>query len=155
MTHPHLSTLSQRQLDFEIGGSKQCLATHGYDAKIFFAYPYDDGSYNQTVVNTVAKYYDMARSGTQPLMFLNCNGFKKHPQTDCRTYSSGGKLDYANRYDIRSFTQNLLEQRDPFDTIKIMTDFANIVNSQTSYNKNGVIKAIPILTYHNVGAFTE
>jgi hypothetical protein len=26
-----------------------------------------------------------------------------------------------------------------------------MVNSQTSYNKNGFIKAIPILTYHNVG----
>ncbi|MGB7954347.1 MAG: polysaccharide deacetylase family protein [Candidatus Nitrosopolaris sp.] len=150
MTHPHLSTLSQRQLDFEIGGSKQCLAAHGYDATIF-AYPYDDGSYNQTVINTVAKYYDMARSGTQPLMFLDCNGFKKHPQTVCRTYSPGGKLNYANRYDIRSFTENLMEQRDSFDTIKIMTDFANLVNSQTSYNKNGVINAIPILTYHNVG----
>ncbi|MFZ0896265.1 MAG: hypothetical protein WAZ77_17335 [Candidatus Nitrosopolaris sp.] len=44
-----------------------------------------------------------------------------------------------------------MEQRDSFDTIKIMTDFTNMVNSQTSYNKNGVIKAIPILTYHNVG----
>jgi peptidoglycan/xylan/chitin deacetylase (PgdA/CDA1 family) len=108
MTHPHLSTLSQRQLDFEIGGSKQCLATHGYDAKIF-AYPYDDGSYNQTVVNTVAKYYDMARSGTQPLMFLDCIGFKKHLQTDRRTCSPDGKLNYANRYDIRSYTENLME----------------------------------------------
>ena len=27
MTHAHLNTLSQSQLDFEIGGSKQCLAT--------------------------------------------------------------------------------------------------------------------------------
>jgi hypothetical protein len=26
-----------------------------------------------------------------------------------------------------------------------------MINSQTSHNKNGVIKAIPILTYHNVG----
>lgn len=28
MTHAHLNTLSQNQLDFEIGGSKQCLASH-------------------------------------------------------------------------------------------------------------------------------
>jgi peptidoglycan/xylan/chitin deacetylase (PgdA/CDA1 family) len=28
MTHAHLNTLSQSQLDFEIGGSKQCLASH-------------------------------------------------------------------------------------------------------------------------------
>jgi peptidoglycan/xylan/chitin deacetylase (PgdA/CDA1 family) len=154
MTHPHLSTLSQSQLDFEIGGSKQCLATHGYNATIF-AYPYDDGSDDPTVVNTVAKYYDMARSGTAPLMFLNCNGVEKHPQTDCRTYSPSGKLNYANRYDIRSFTENLMEQRDSFDTTKTMIDFANMVNNQTSYNKNGAIKAIPLVTYHNVGFDTN
>jgi peptidoglycan/xylan/chitin deacetylase (PgdA/CDA1 family) len=28
MNHAHLNTLSQTQLDFEIGGSKQCLANH-------------------------------------------------------------------------------------------------------------------------------
>src|SRR5437899_8969571 len=86
MTHAHLNTLSQSQLDFEIGGSKQCLATHGYNATIF-AYPYNEGSNNPVVVNTVAKYYDMARSGTDSLMFLDCTGFKKNPQTDCRTNS--------------------------------------------------------------------
>ncbi len=43
MTHPDLSTLSQKQLEFEIGGSKECLASHWYNATIF-AYPYDDGS---------------------------------------------------------------------------------------------------------------
>jgi hypothetical protein len=28
----------------------------------FFAYPYGEGSYNPTVVNTVAKYYYLART---------------------------------------------------------------------------------------------
>ena len=60
MTHAHLNTLNQSQLNFEIGGSKQCLASHGYNATIF-AYPYNEGSNNPVVVNTVAKYYDMAR----------------------------------------------------------------------------------------------
>ena len=32
MTHAHLNTLNQSQLNFEIGGSKQCLASHGYNA---------------------------------------------------------------------------------------------------------------------------
>jgi peptidoglycan/xylan/chitin deacetylase (PgdA/CDA1 family) len=85
ITHAHLSTLNQSQLNFEIGGSKQCLASHGYNSTIF-AYPYNEGSNNPVVVNTVAKYYDMARSGTDSLMFLDCKGFMKHPQTDCRTY---------------------------------------------------------------------
>ncbi len=56
MTHtPYLNILNQKQLDYEIGGSKQCLASHGYNSTIF-AYPYNSGSNNPAVVNTVAKY---------------------------------------------------------------------------------------------------
>jgi hypothetical protein len=36
---------------------------HGYNATIF-AYPYDDGSANKTVVDTIARYYNLARAGT-------------------------------------------------------------------------------------------
>jgi len=64
-------------LDYQIGGSKQCLANHGYNFAIF-AYPYNVGSNDPTVVNTVAKYYNIGRSGTALLMFLNCNGFRAH-----------------------------------------------------------------------------
>ena len=131
MTHAHLNTLNQSQLNFEIGGSKQCLASHGYNATIF-AYPYNEGSNNPVVVNTVAKYYDMARSGTDPLMFLDCKGFTKHPQTDCRTYTPDGKLTYANRYAIRSLSFDIIEIRDSFDNATMFSDFAKIVNSQNS-----------------------
>ena len=47
-------------------------------------------------------------SGTEPLMFLDCNGFKNHPQTDCRTYFPDGKLTYANRYAIRSLSFDMI-----------------------------------------------
>ncbi|HYA82494.1 MAG TPA: polysaccharide deacetylase family protein [Candidatus Bathyarchaeia archaeon] len=41
MTHPpNLNMLNQNQLDYQIGGSKQCLANHGYNSTIF-AYPYN------------------------------------------------------------------------------------------------------------------
>ena len=43
MTHtPYLNKLIQKQLNYEIGGSKQCLASHGYNSTIF-AYPYNSG----------------------------------------------------------------------------------------------------------------
>lgn len=150
MTHHHLSTMSQQQLEYQIGGSKQCLASHGYNATIF-AYPYDDGSENKTVVDTVARYYNIARSGFEPLMFLDCKGFHNSTQTDCKTFTSTGKLNYANRYAIRGYTENLLEQRDLFNPVKIMADFSKVLNSQLSYNSNGTIRAIPILVYHSVG----
>lgn len=84
-------------------------------------------------------------------MFLDCKGYHNCTQTDCKTFTSTGKLNYANRYTARSFTENLLEQGDLFNPVKIMADFSNVLNSQLSYNSNGIIRAIPILVYHNVG----
>jgi peptidoglycan/xylan/chitin deacetylase (PgdA/CDA1 family) len=160
MTHKHLNHLSANALNFEIAGSKQCLANHGYNTTSF-AYPYDEGADNVTVVNTVAKYYDLARTGSEPLMFLNCNGFKNHPQTDCKTYLPDGKLTYANRYAIRSLSFDRYEIKDLFNNASIFSDFGQILNSQSNYNKgNGIISlsgignnvggAVPLITFHNV-----
>ena len=160
MTHKHLNHLSANALNFEIAGSKQCLANHGYNTTSF-AYPYDEGADNATVVNTVAKYYDLARTGSEPLMFLNCNGFKNHPQTDCKTYLPDGKLTYANRYAIRSLSFDRYEMKDLFNNASIFSDFGQILNSQSNYNKgNGIISlsglgnnvggAVPLITFHNV-----
>ena len=158
MTHKHLNHLSANVLNFEIAGSKQCLASHGYNITSF-AYPYDEGADNVTVVNTVAKYYDLARTGSEPLMFLHCNGFKNHPQTDCRTYLPDGKLTYANRYAIRSLSFDRYEIKDLFNNASIFSDFVTILNSQSNYNKaNGITSlsgivnnaAVPLITFHNV-----
>ena len=155
MTHAHLNTLNQNQLNYEIGGSKQCLASHGYNATIF-AYPYNEGSDNPVVVNTVARYYDIARSGTDPLMFLDCKGFVKHPpQTDCRTYTPDGKLTYANRYAIRSLSFDILEIKDSFNNATMFSDFVKTVNSQNNYNQGGKINAVPLITFHNVALTTN
>ena len=154
MTHPHLNTLNQNQLDYQIGGSKQCLASHGYNSTIF-AYPYNSGQNDQAIVNTVAKYYNIGRTGTQPLMFLNCNSFRNEPQTDCRTYGSDGKLNYANRDEARSLSFDVVEIKDSFNNAKIFSDFVKLVNSESSYNQGGKINAVPLITFHNVELTTN
>jgi len=79
MNHIPLDDLSQQQLNYEIGQSKQCIIDHSVSPNInnnnvpIFAYPYDIGHNNITVINTVAKYYQLGRSGDKPLAFLNCN----------------------------------------------------------------------------------
>jgi hypothetical protein len=151
MTHAHLPDLLSfpDRLNYEIGGSKQCLADHGVNATIF-GYPLNLGSDKPKIVDTVSKYYDLARSGSAPLMFLDCKGYTKQPQNDCSTYSSHGKLTLANRYNIKSDsfrhiypTQNL----SPSQEYQI---FVQRMNSQIPYNSNGNIRAIPIITYHNL-----
>lgn len=79
MNHIPLDDLSQQQLNYEIGQSKQCIIDHSTSQNInnndvpIFAYPYDIGHTNITVINTVAKYYQLGRTGDKPLAFLNCN----------------------------------------------------------------------------------
>jgi peptidoglycan/xylan/chitin deacetylase (PgdA/CDA1 family) len=150
MTHAHLNTLAKKpdQLYYEIAGSKQCLSTHGYNATIF-GYPNNLGSNIPSVVNMVAKYYNFGRSGTDPLMFLNCSGYTKDPQTSCVTYSTNGKTTHANRYDIRSASFYHVTSHHNLSPPQMFQVFLQIVNSQIPYN-NGKINAIPIIVYHNL-----
>jgi peptidoglycan/xylan/chitin deacetylase (PgdA/CDA1 family) len=152
MTHAHLDSVSAQQLDYEIGYAKQCLADHGFDTTIF-AYPKGLGSENETVVNVVSKYYDLARSGTENLFFLNCNGYEgRPPQTDCSTYASDGSLNYANRYDIKKFSLTHIDDTGNInlDESQMFDKFVQKINSQTAFNSNGKINVIPIVTYHNL-----
>ena len=60
-----------------------------------FAYPFNVRSDETSVIDVVAKYYDIARTGTEPLMYLHCDGFKEESsQTDCRTYSDGNEPNF-------------------------------------------------------------
>jgi hypothetical protein len=149
MTHAHLDSVSAEKLDYETGYAKQCLADHGFDATIF-AYPKNLGSDNNTVVNVVSKYYDLARSGTEPLFFLDCTGYKRYPQTDCSTDSADGSLNYANRYDIKNASPYHFSGNINLDESQMFDKFVQLVNRQTAFNSNGSINAIPIISYHNL-----
>jgi hypothetical protein len=83
-------------------------------------------------------------------MFLDCNGYNKDTQTDCRTYSADGKLTHANRYDIRSASFYHVNNYHNFTPQEMFHVFLQIVNGGTRYNSNGKINAIPIIVYHNI-----
>ena len=179
MNHPHINrSLSQAELDYEIGQSKQCLSNHGINS-IIFAYPYGEGSNNSTVVNTVAKYYNLGRTDSKSaLTFLHCNSGNggnnidngnsgKNAQRDCRHYFSNGTLTPSNRYSINSWAHRHIERecsptttggdtgtctfvRHKYNNAQMFQKFVTAVNNQTNYNKDGVIRAIPIIIYHTI-----
>jgi peptidoglycan/xylan/chitin deacetylase (PgdA/CDA1 family) len=163
MNHKHLSKLSDSDLQFEIGQSKQCLADHGIKSTVF-GYPFADGSDKAKVVDVVAKYYRLARTGGDPTQFLNCVGPNNQDGsgsssslqtqfTDCRTYTADGKLTSANRYSIRALTQQNSNGKHSSDDTP-MQKFIGYVNKAAQYNNenstNGTaaLKAIAILKYH-------
>jgi peptidoglycan/xylan/chitin deacetylase (PgdA/CDA1 family) len=151
-SHKVLDKLSPAALDYEVGQSKQCIHDHIRVYPNIFSPPHGRGSKNATVINTIAKYYDLSIGGfvTGP-MFLRCNGWKQSSaQTDCRTYSDNGTLNYASRYDIKERTHNALDKRYSHNDTQIFQKFVELVNSQINFNRNGIINAVPIIGYHDI-----
>ena len=164
MNHKRLDQLPANQLDFEVGQSKKCLSDHAGVNATVFSPPHSVGWNNATVINTIAKYYQLSIGGfTDGLMYLHCNGWKEYrTQTDCRTYYDNGTLTYANRYDIKERTHNAMDNKFLHNGTKILENFIELVNLQTKFNKNSnidggkktatttTINAIPIIGYHNI-----
>jgi peptidoglycan/xylan/chitin deacetylase (PgdA/CDA1 family) len=152
MNHDDLTKVSKKDLNFEIGQSKQCLLDHGINNVTSFAYPFSEAAHQDAVVKIVSKYYDFARTGNDPLMFLHCNIGRsdKSNQSDCRTYTDDGKLTFVNRYSIIGWSQDHERTENSYDDTKMLRRFIEVVNSQINFNSNGTINAIPIIKYHKV-----
>jgi peptidoglycan/xylan/chitin deacetylase (PgdA/CDA1 family) len=73
----NMTSMPNSELNYEIGRSKQCLVDHGIPITTF-AYPFENGKDNATIIKKVSEYYSYARSGTYPIMFLHCDHFRKN-----------------------------------------------------------------------------
>jgi len=82
MTHRDLNHLSSKYLELEIGRSKQCLESHNINSPNIFAVAHGDAWANSTVINTISKYYEYADNGFADLVYLHCDGYPIHKQTD-------------------------------------------------------------------------
>jgi peptidoglycan/xylan/chitin deacetylase (PgdA/CDA1 family) len=150
MSHDDLDSLSEKGIEYEVGGSKECLFDHGI-IPTSFSYPTNTGAENAAVVNTVAKYYDIARTANDPLMYLHCDGFKEESsQTDCRTFSDDGELNFVNRYSIMGWSHDAERKDNSYSDSQMLDRFIEVVNSQSTYNTDGKINALPIIIWHRI-----
>ena len=155
MNHEDLSQTSKKETSYEIGESKQCLFDHGINATSF-AYPFNGGTDEAAVVNTVAKYYDIARSANEPIMYLRCDGFEEEgeegesSQTDCRTFSDDGELTFVNRYSIMGWSHDAERKENSYSDSQMLDRFIEVVNIPSSYNTDGKINALPIIIWHRI-----
>ena len=151
MNHAHLEKLSKKGVSFEVAQSKKCFEDHGINATTF-AYPFNEGSNDKNVINIIAKYYDLARTASSPIAFLRCDGLKELPnQDDCLQTSKKGGLTYVNKYSIRGWSHDMSRLVNSYTDEELFDRFVKVVNSQSKYNKDGVINAIPIIIYHRAG----
>ena len=150
MNHVHLSNLSKKHIEYEVGQSKKCLEDHGIEATSF-AYPFNDGSNEKKVFEIVSKYYDLARIGNKPLTYLSCDGLKvPSVERDCKTYTNT-HYTYANKFTISGWSQDFSRMVNSYNDAGLFKRFINVVNSQDKYNEDGLINAIPIIIYHRIG----
>src|SRR5215208_5871147 len=153
MNHADLTKTSKKETEFEVGGSKQCFLDHGINTSSF-AYPFNGASSEASVIDVVAKYYDIARtarSAPEPIMYLHCDGFKEESsQTDCRTYSDDGEPNFANRYSIMGWSHDADRYKYSYDDSGMFNRFVEVVNSASMYNTDGTINAIPIVIWHRI-----
>ena len=59
-------------------------------------------------------------------------------------------MNYANRYEARSISFDVIEIKDSFNNTKIFPDFVMLVNSESNYNQGGKINVVRLITFHNV-----
>ena len=146
-----LNNLSPVALNFEVGDSKVCLQDHGIISpnNNIFAAKYGDVWNNPGVINVISKYYQLADDGSANLMFLHCDGYSNSRENNCNTYNGNGQLNYANRYSIREWDHNALDNKYMHNDQIIFQKFVQEVNSGINFNnKKGIVDAIPIIAYH-------
>jgi hypothetical protein len=142
MTHSRMIYLSPCDLNYEVAGSKKCLADPGINATIL-ATTHGNEWNNATVINAVAKYYNFAVNGFSTLMFLHCDGYQK-------ASSHNGTPTFANRHSLREWSHNNIDRAYSYNGSKIFQRFVQ-VNRQESFNKvNGTINAVPIIGYYDI-----
>ena len=156
MTHAHLTELNDAaQLNYEIVTAKDCFAQHGITTN-WFGYPLNLGQDNKKIVSVVASVYPFARSGDEPLFFLNCNGYKDQPKpqpNNCYPLDDRGDLTFANRYNVKtkSFYHILGNGTINYDEDQMFLRFQARLKDETNANADGQLHAIPIFTYHKLG----
>ncbi|MDW0281917.1 MAG: polysaccharide deacetylase family protein [Nitrososphaeraceae archaeon] len=138
MNHDDLSKLPPQTVEYEVAQSKQCLLDQGINPKSF-AYPFNGGSDDPTVLNIVASHYDLARTATGPLAFLSCGD-----DSECTT----------NKYSIMGWSHDSEKKNNAYNDQQMLDRFVQVVNSQNEYNTNGV-NAVPILIWHKIDNTNE
>ena len=147
----NMTNMPNSELNYEIGRSKQCIVDHGIPITTF-AYPFENGKDNATIVKKVSQYYSYGRSGNYPLMFLHCDHFRKNThQGDCRTYLPNGQISYANRYSIVGWSHDYDRIAFLYNDQQMLNRFIQVVSGEDKYNRPGQpVDAIPIVVYHRI-----
>jgi peptidoglycan/xylan/chitin deacetylase (PgdA/CDA1 family) len=157
MNHKRLSKLSEEEMIYEIIQSKRCLENKGFNVTSF-SFPYNDGDDNKNILKNIADNYYIARTASEPLMLFQCRSENVENddkyENQCHQYSTENnenefQSDFK-RYTITGLSHEAYKKSGGYSDEEMFEQFIEIVESQTKYNTENSINAIPILIYHSV-----
>jgi peptidoglycan/xylan/chitin deacetylase (PgdA/CDA1 family) len=161
MNHKRLSKLSEEEMKYEIIQSKRCLQENGFNVTSF-AFPYNDGNNNKNILKIIADNYYIARTASEPLMLFQCRSENVEEEDDDDKYENQCHHQYSTennenelqsdfkRYTLTGLSHEAYKKSGGYSDEEMFEQFIEIVESQTKYNTENSINAIPILIYHSV-----
>jgi hypothetical protein len=150
MSHVKLEDTPADVAEYEIGESKKCLLDNGIRSVEVFTYPKNGGSDDPSILEEVAKHYEMARTGNDPLEFLKCsltNSTLQNKKLDC---SSLGDDNSYGKYSVSGWSHDAEREKNGYNDEQMLKRFIGVVESQSRYNDGDDISAIPIIIYHDI-----
>ena len=158
MNHKRLSKLSEEEMKYEIIQSKRCLQENGFNVTSF-SFPYNDGDNNKNILKIIADNYYIARTASEPLMLFQCRSENVedddkyenqcHHQYSTENNENELQSDFK-RYTLTGLSHDAYKKLGGYSDEEMFEQFIEIVESQTKYNTENSINAIPILIYHSV-----
>jgi peptidoglycan/xylan/chitin deacetylase (PgdA/CDA1 family) len=151
MNHTKLEGIPNTVSEYEISESKKCLLDNGVKEVRVFTYPKNGGSDDPFILKEVSKHYDLARTGNDPLEFLQCQLGGSDTMMNRITCSSwGNDVNKNGKYSIVGWSHDADREAKGYDDNLMLQKFIQVVESQNKYNKGNEIKAIPVLIYHDI-----
>jgi len=151
MNHIKLEDVPNNVSEYEISESKKCLLDNGVKEVRVFTYPKNGGSDDPFILKEVSKHYDLARTGNDPLEFLQCQIGSSYTMMNKISCSSlGNDINKDGRYSIIGWSHDADREAKGYDDSQMLQKFIQVVESQNKYNKGNEIRSIPVLIYHDI-----
>ena len=143
MTHPHLPTLSDSQLDYQLQQCKSIL----WDTMVQMLQPLQYPSMTVKIMNVWLKPYQIgdyeSAKGRGGAPFpVNCGG-------NCKVYNTDGSFNVKSRYAINQWSHDSYSETHNTEN-EIYQGFVNAVNTGQVDTQGNLVK-VPIIVYHRVG----
>lgn len=159
LIHADLPEVPLSEAANEIHFSKDCIEANVPGLNItIFAYPYGKGGNVLSLVDLVAKDYLFARGGFSETTYLACDGWyaqEYNEKPDCSVTNPNGTLKYAHKYQMFGTSHNGLDNAHRHNSAAILEDFKSLVHRAITFNDDGTIRSLPIITYHNIANLNE